>query len=118
MGDSVGGGGVGGAAILGPREGAPYLRFLSGARLGFGSYASPRSPSWTRRILEPARASRMKATAADGYPLSNASAVPGSESPPDGRPRARSATASVGRRPRTTGSGSADGRVDDRLGRA
>ena len=32
----MGGGGVGGAAVLGPREGAPYLRFVSGAGLGFG----------------------------------------------------------------------------------
>jgi hypothetical protein len=69
-------------------------------------------------MLVPARARSAKATTADGSPLSNASAIPGSESPPDGHPRARSATAGVGHYLRTTGSSSANDRVDDHLGRA
>jgi hypothetical protein len=59
--DPVGGGGVGGAAVLGPLEGAPYLRFLFGAELGFGQIRLFSSNLAYRGLENPLKAPRVPA---------------------------------------------------------
>jgi hypothetical protein len=52
---------LGGAAVLGPRDGAPYLRFVSGAGLGFVQIRRFSSNLAYRGLGNPVNAHRMPA---------------------------------------------------------